>query len=209
MQKCKGRNVAKSPADRSSKGEGVRQRKQRETRQRIAATGLRLFLTDGYETTTLDAIAKAAGISRRTFFSYFTSKDDILLQWQSGAWDAICEEVAEVSATQAPIDAVISVFLRYAERHQSDEMLRIDRLLRSSDSLRSRKQAYYATQERALFDSLCQVWPLPERRDALRMVAMASIGAMRLAIEAWSLEDGKHPVRTYVVRAFAHLKAEI
>jgi AcrR family transcriptional regulator len=51
--------------------------------RRIAETGLRLFMTDGYENTTLEAIAEAAGISRRTFFYYFKSKEDIILVWQS------------------------------------------------------------------------------------------------------------------------------
>jgi aspartate aminotransferase-like enzyme len=58
------------PGNLNAKGapppEGLRERKQRETRQRIAAVALRLFLADGYDSTTLEAIAAAAGISRRT-----------------------------------------------------------------------------------------------------------------------------------------------
>jgi AcrR family transcriptional regulator len=53
----------------------------RETRQRIAEVGQRLFLTRGYEGTTLDVIAAEADISRRAFFSYFKSKDDIIFFW--------------------------------------------------------------------------------------------------------------------------------
>lgn len=52
----------------SSKPDGLRARKRQETLERIAETGLRLFSQNGYEATTLDAIAEAAGISRRTFF---------------------------------------------------------------------------------------------------------------------------------------------
>ena len=44
--------------------EGLRERKRRETSRRIAETGLKLFLKNGYENTTLDEIAAAAGISR-------------------------------------------------------------------------------------------------------------------------------------------------
>jgi AcrR family transcriptional regulator len=60
--------------DISTKNEGLRERKKRETLQRIAETGLKLFIAQGYEGTTLEAIAEAAGISRRTFFYYFKSK---------------------------------------------------------------------------------------------------------------------------------------
>ncbi len=59
--------------------QGVRERKRRETLQRITDAGIRLFVEKGYEATTLDEIAAAAGISRRTFFYYFKSKDEILL----------------------------------------------------------------------------------------------------------------------------------
>ena len=40
---------------------------------------LKLFVKNSYDGTTLDAIAQAAGISRRTFFYYFKSKEDVLL----------------------------------------------------------------------------------------------------------------------------------
>ena len=71
------------------KPEGLRERKRRETRRRLTETGLRLFLERGYEATTLDAIAEAADVSRRTIFHYFNQKDDILLAWQSGIGEAI------------------------------------------------------------------------------------------------------------------------
>ena len=69
--------------------EGLRERKRRETLQRIAEAGLKLFVTNGYDATTLETIAEAAGISRRTFFYYFKSKEDILLAWQGGLIQAI------------------------------------------------------------------------------------------------------------------------
>ena len=66
------------------KPEGLRERKRRQTLQRIAEVGLSLFLRKGYEATTLDEIAAAAGISRRTFFYYFKSKDEVLLAYLGG-----------------------------------------------------------------------------------------------------------------------------
>ena len=69
--------------------EGLRERKRRQTLQRIAEVGLRLFLAKGYEATTLEEIAAAADIARRTFFYYFKSKDGILLAYQAGFADAL------------------------------------------------------------------------------------------------------------------------
>ncbi|MBX3010190.1 MAG: TetR family transcriptional regulator [Caldilineaceae bacterium] len=187
--------------------EGLRERKRRETRQRIAETGLRLFLTNGYENTTLDAIAAEAGISRRTFFSYFKSKEDLLFIWQSGGWNTVREDLLTVSPDEQPLDAVRDIFLKHLAPYTNDEMLAIDRLMRSSESLRARKQVFYEEQERALFATLCEVWRQPERRPALRMIAMACVGVVRLSLEAWSQQETPSRSLAEVLQAgFASLR---
>ena len=138
--------------------EGLRERKRRETRLRIATAGMRLFIANGFDGTTLDAIARETGISRRTFFSYFKSKEDILLAWQSGAWDALRADLLKESPDQAPLDVVRRALVKNIPSYASDEMIIIDRLLRSTESLRARKHAGYERQEQALFAALCEVW---------------------------------------------------
>lgn len=164
---------------------GVRVQKREATRARISEAALGLFLADGYQATTVDAIAEAAGISRRSFFSYFESKDDILAFWQAANWAEARQAVLQSSPSAHPLHAVRDVMVRYVSRYSTEEMAQIDALLRSSASLMARKQAFYAEQEAALFSALCEVWREPERRMALRMVAMASIGALRLAIQTY------------------------
>ncbi|UGT39459.1 TetR family transcriptional regulator [Nocardia yamanashiensis] len=84
-----------------------------ETARRLTVVdqALRLFAEKGYEATTVDEIAEAAGISRRTFFRQFRSKEDVVFAdhesqlTQARAfldaahgdpWDAVCEAVVEV-----------------------------------------------------------------------------------------------------------------
>ena len=200
--------IPKDTAGMDSK-EGLRERKQRETRQRIAETGLALFLANGYEGTTLDAIAKESGISRRTFFSYFKSKDDIILAWQSGAWDAICAELLKVSPDEKPMDAVRKTLVRHIAGYESDKMIAIDKVMRASETLVARKQTAYVIKEEALYSVMCQVWRQPQRRVALRIVAMASIGAMRLAISEWQNQSGTRSAADFLEDSFAILKDEI
>lgn len=190
--------------------EGLRERKRRETRQHIAETGLRLFLSNGYENTTLDIIAAEAGISRRTFFSYFKSKEDLLFIWQSEAWSAVWEDLLTVSPDEHPLDAVRDVFVRRLAHYANDEMRAIDRLLRSSETLRARKQAAYEEYEQALFTTLCEVWRQPQRRPVLRMVAMTCIGVVRLSLEVWNQQDTTNrPLAEVLQDAFANLKLGI
>ena len=52
-----------------------RERKKARTRETLAEVSLELFLERGFEATTADDIAAASGISRRTFFRYFPTKE--------------------------------------------------------------------------------------------------------------------------------------
>ena len=193
----------------SPPNEGLRERKRRETRQRIAEVGQRLFLAHGYDSTTLDEIAAQAGISRRTFFSYFKSKDDIILFWQQADAAVLHADLLKMSPDAPPLQAVCEVLVKHIARYTTEQMVAIDNLMRSSEALRARKQAHHAEQEEALFDTLCQVWRQPERRTALRMVAMVSIGAMRLALQAWRDQPApRKPVAAFLKDAFDGLRAQ-
>jgi AcrR family transcriptional regulator len=191
------------------KPEGLRERKRRETRYRIVKEGLRLFMANGFEATTLLDIAAASDISRRTFFYYFKSKDDILLAWEGGIAEALREGVIAEGKDRPPLDVVESALSKLIARYASEEFIAIDGLLRSTDTLKARKQGHYDRQEKGLFETLCDVWPEPERRPGLRVVAMVAIGAMRLATEAWMEDGGSRPIAGYLDRAFARIKAEI
>ncbi len=215
MYFCKGCNLAKQrKADRSKVGvapkpEGLRERKRRQTRQRIIDEGLKLFLANGFEATTLDAIAEAADISRRTFFYYFKSKEDIVVAYQSGSIEHLREAIVRESPNRPPLDVVRSALLKLTSLYNAEAMIPIDRLMTSTESLRARKHASYAAQEQALFAALCELWPQPKRRAGLRVVAMVSIGAVRLALEAWRQDGSKRPVKEYLHDMFANLKAEV
>ena len=54
------------------------QRRKREAMLEIATTSLDLFDRDGFDATTVESIAAAAGCSPRTFYRYFGSKEDVV-----------------------------------------------------------------------------------------------------------------------------------
>jgi len=56
----------------------LRARKRQQTRQELITAAMRLFEESGYEQTTVAEIASAAGVSTKTFFNYFASKDEVL-----------------------------------------------------------------------------------------------------------------------------------
>jgi AcrR family transcriptional regulator len=56
----------------------LRERKKADTRESIRAAAVDLFCTDGFEGTTMDAVAAAADVSVRTVFRYFPTKEDLV-----------------------------------------------------------------------------------------------------------------------------------
>lgn len=58
---------------------GLRARKKAATEQAIVDAAMKLFADHGFAATTVDEIAAAAGIGRRTFFRYFPTKEDVVL----------------------------------------------------------------------------------------------------------------------------------
>jgi AcrR family transcriptional regulator len=189
--------------------EGLRERNRRQTLQRISEVGMELFVAKGYEATTLDEIAAAAGISRRTFFYYFKSKDDLLLAYVGAYAEALKISVRENSSGGAPIDIVRDALMELSTHYEPSKMIATARLMRNCDALGARRQLNYALLEDAIYEALCELWPAKQRRDILRLVAMASVGTMRLAVDIWLQQDGKRPLARHIRDAFEKLKAEI
>lgn len=188
--------------------DGLRERKRRETRQRIAETGLKLFIENGYEATTLDAVAEASGISRRTFFYYFKSKEDILLAWQHGLPEAVRAAVLAESRDQRPLEAVRNALLKLVAQFNSEQAVAIARILRVTEQLRASNQAKFLQMEQTTFEALCELWPQTRRRKALRIVATVSIGVLRISIEDWADSGGRKPAVKLFKEAFGALKDE-
>jgi len=189
--------------------EGLRARKRRETMQRITEAGIRLFLDRGYEATTVDDIAAAAAISRRTFFHYFKSKDDILISLQSGMGTMIADAIRKAPPDKQPILAVRDAVIEVCGAVPPDDMVAIDRLMRSSETVQARKQASYVEHERTLLAALRERWPGAEREPALRLVAMIAMGAIRLSTEAFDREAGARTMPALLRETFDALETEL
>jgi len=189
--------------------EGLRARKRRETMERITEAGIRLFLDRGYEATTLDDIAAAAAISRRTFFHYFKSKDDILISLQSGMGAAIADAIRRAPSDKQPIEAVRDAVLEVCAAVAPDDLLAIDRLMQSNETVQARKQASYVEHERTLLAALRERWPQSEREPALQLVAMIAMGAIRLSTESFNREAGARTMPSLLRETFDTLKTEL
>src|ERR1700737_1047295 len=84
--------------------DGLRERKKARTRASIREHALRLFREQGYQKTTVEQIAAAAEVSPSTFFRYFPTKEDVVLQDDMDT--RMIEAVERQPADLAPLTAV-------------------------------------------------------------------------------------------------------
>jgi AcrR family transcriptional regulator len=186
--------------------EGLRERKRRKTLVRIAENGLRLFVKDGFEATTLEAVATAAGISARTLFYYFKTKEDLLQYWRDDSFfTALGPALAEETHNKNPLQATSDTILKLVSRYETDRSILVDRLMQSTETLRARKQASFVEMETIVYGILRKRYPR-EKSKILRTVAMLAFGALRLAMESWRQDGAVRQLAKYVRREFDLLR---
>jgi AcrR family transcriptional regulator len=88
--------------------EGLRDRKKNETRQALRDAAHRLFAEKGFSQTTIDDIAEAADVSRRTFFRYYDSKDDLLRSDVSDLLPVMLAALRARPAAEPPFAALLA-----------------------------------------------------------------------------------------------------
>jgi AcrR family transcriptional regulator len=97
---------------------GLRERKRQHTRQALISAAMRLFEQKGYEQTTVAEIAATAQVSTKTFFNYFTSKDEVLFPHLSGRIDAAVALIEQ----RNPHDNIADVLIRAMTQMLADAL---------------------------------------------------------------------------------------
>lgn len=184
---------------------GLRGRKRAETYARIQAEAMRLFLDRGFEATTLDDIAESAGVSRRSLFHYFASKEEIVFSTKADFPDIIVEAIARRPKEESLLDMVENALVDMAARFQSAQVRDLARLIHDTPTLSAGDQAKYEKVERVLAKALAGRKGLPETDMGCRVTAATAIGILKLSTEAWLAGDGAGP-DVYGRAAFAALR---
>lgn len=125
--------------------EGLRARKKRETRERIAAAARELFVAHGFDEVTVVEVARAAQVSEATVFNYFPTKDDLffgggLEQFQTATLAAVRERPAGESAIAAFRRFTVANVARAADPGAIELITAAARVVDGSPSLRARER---------------------------------------------------------------------
>ena len=195
------------PSDVTAGAPGLRERKRQQTRERLTRMAMALFLERGFEATTLDDIAAAADISRRSFFHYFASKEDVVFAWQEESTAALIAAVAVRPANESMLAAAENAISAMVRQLKPGEAIAMAQLKRDNPALQARDQVKYEKLERALAEALGKRAGHKTERLQARLVAMIATGAMRIGGELWAAEGARENPEALVKRTFAAIRA--
>lgn len=192
---------------------GLREQKKRLARDTLAKAALELFSEKGFEHTTVDEIAARAGISRRSFFRYFTSKEEAAFPKQNERLVQFRELLQRYEVKRNGVGAVREACIAIARQYMAEraERLARQRLVDSSNALRAFEQSADVEMERILVDELAALGPTPsasdlERTRRARIFAAAVMGLVRVVLREWFDGDGASDLEEIGRSAFLWLE---
>jgi AcrR family transcriptional regulator len=184
---------------------GLRERKRAKTLDRIRVEAIRLFIERGFDTTTLDDIAQAAEVSRRSLFHYFESKEEIVFSARADFPNHVAEAIGRRPADEPLLDMVENALMDVSKRYVSAQTRNLSRLIRDTPALSAGEQAKYEQVERILAKALADRKSLRKPDTACRVTAATAIGILKLALEGWLAGTDSGPEKHFRA-AFAALR---
>ncbi|MGV9884152.1 TetR family transcriptional regulator [Streptomyces sp. NPDC003006] len=182
------------------------ERKRRLVSDELTESALQLLALKGFDAVTIDEIVTTAGVSRRTFFRYFASKEDVVVQFLADMGAGMRAELAERPADEPPSVALLHAVrlpLATCAAH-SERALRVVQLILGTPALLARfleRQAQWRgdlTAELALrlgLDAERELYP--------RLAAGMALTAFDAVLQRWSGSDGAEDPAALLDRAFA------
>ncbi len=165
---------------------GLRERKKARTRASIREHALRLFREQGYHATTVEQIAAAAEVSPSTFFRYFPTKEDVVLQddMDTRMVEALERQPAELGPLTAFRAATREVFASYSAA-DLDLLQENMTLTLSVPEVRARALDEFARTIAVVSEALAKRAGRPADDLAVRATAGAIIGVVMSITMPW------------------------
>lgn len=94
----------------------LRERKKRETRQRISNVATGLFMARGFDNVTVAEIAEAANVSKMTVFNYFARKEELFFDRGTEAVELLSAAIRDRAPGESVVGALRGLMLRLTEQ---------------------------------------------------------------------------------------------
>ncbi len=193
--------------------ESLREQKKKRVREEIIAAGLARFAKHGFDQTTIDDIVRDVDVSRRTFFRYFATKEDVVTAWFEKSRGGLREALEARPHDEPPFESLRWAFSYVAGAYEADrkEVLVVERLVATTPSLRGRKQERILEHARIVAEVFARRLGMDAETDlAPRLIGKVAMAAANAAFETWVASGGKGSLPKLVEQAMRFLeKGEI
>lgn len=168
--------------------DGLQQKKQAVVREALYDAAIDLFAEKGFDETTVEEVAQAAGVSRRTFFRYFASKDDLLAHSVIDYVRVLVKGVESCSAELSSFEVLTETVLSTA-RFTETLAARTRQVVKISSVSASARQAYQSRMM-DVEDSLARAFAAHFHEDSPyatrpRLLASITLSVMNNTIVSW------------------------
>jgi AcrR family transcriptional regulator len=173
-------------------------------RQSVINTAIDLYFRHGFAATTMDMIAQASGVARRTIFRDFPTKEDIVLAWTVTTGPALVGCLDPARSKEDPVDAATRAVLSHidAQRDFHPISLSVSRLIEDTPSLKARAHEKYQIWEDMMAAAIVSYGGDPL---AASMATAIAIGGLRIASRQWTLEGGARSMLDLTMATYASL----
>jgi AcrR family transcriptional regulator len=182
------------------------ERKRQMVRDELTEAALGLLARDGFEAITIDEIVAAAGVSRRTFFRYFDSKEDVIVQFLGDVGAELCAALAGRPAAEPPAVALrhaMSVLVQ-ACADDPGKALRLVKLMLGTPTVLARYLQVQARWRDQLATELARRSGRPPQADLRPALAAAvALAAFDVALRQWADRDGAEDLAGLTDQVFA------
>jgi len=194
----------------SSTTPGLRERKKARTRWAIQEHALRLFAEQGYENTTVDQIAAAAEISPSTFFRYFRTKEDVVVEDEYD--ELMVGAFRAAGASMDPLGTLRAEFaeaMRAIDAQDREKSRQRSELISAVPALRGRSAENVVTAFDAAVVAFAEGSGRPADDLILRAFVGAVIGGVLPVVLRWSADGYAEPLDQLLDRTVEGLRALI
>ena len=186
---------------------GLRERNKRERRRRLEDVALDLFEREGFDRTTIEQIAAEAELAPRTFFSYFATKDDLVLADYSERLERILTELDRRPEAEPAWDALRESFAVVAADYEfeQDRIRRRFTIMATNPSVFARSLLLQAGWEQALTERLTTRLGARAYDPTPRLFAATALAVMRASLQHWLTTPRAPALPELVQRGFDRL----
>ena len=186
---------------------GLRERNRRERRRRLEDVALDLFEREGFDRTTIEQIAAEAELAPRTFFSYFATKDDLVLADYSERLERILTELDRRPEAEPAWDALRESFAVVAADYEfeQDRIRRRFTIMATNPSVFARSLLLQAGWEQALTERLTTRLGARAYDPTPRLFAATALAVMRASLQHWLTTPRAPALPELVQRGFDRL----